>query len=480
VIVFGQENNKKLSECLNCINFYIKDNILILKIINEEIPKFYFSQECLNIKNNYTKEKYSPFFNEYFPDSNSENGELFIYNENKERKEILKNIFFLKSLDTIKKYKITGPFSTGKSITLFIISKCYNNIIYVNLKTIKKYKDDYFKFLEILSNECSRIWINDDELKKKFDKSIKLIDLEQNNLKILLEVINILLNLMNTNILILVLDQFKQNNIDYEPSFSKTIEEYIQNKNLKVVFCSSLNDNEVRDKLLPTFMKFKGNPKELNKDTQEFYFYFSELYSKKASNNLSYILFKNKSRYASLLNEEKLFDSLKIIDDKILEKLSTFKNYKYEKDIINQNFSLQDALIFLKQIIYQELPLSFLIDVISISPLKYFVIKFDKDQFKIEPIFPYIEYFISQFIQIKDCQEYFKKEKYNNLSFVSNRVKGEYFEYAAKLGIKERLNLEYNIDKEVFVDQIAEMNEITTPFGFFIIIKKQRKWRRGK
>ena len=85
---------------------------------------------------------------------------------------------------------------------------------------------------------------------------------------------------MNNNTLILVLDQFKQKNIDYEPSFSKTIEEYIQNKNLKVVFCLSLNDNEVRDKLLPTFMKFKGNPKELNKETQEFFFLFRVIFKK--------------------------------------------------------------------------------------------------------------------------------------------------------------------------------------------------------
>ena len=176
-----------------------------------------------------------------------------------------------------------------------------------------------------------------------------------------------------------------------------------------------------------------------------------------------------------MLNEEKLFDSLKIIDDIILKKLSTFKNYKYEKDIINQNYSLQDALIFLKQIIYKDLPITYLIEVISISPLKYFVIKFDKEEFKIEPIFPYIEYFISQLIQTKDCQEYFRKEKYNNLSFLSNIVKGEYFEYAAKLGIKERLNLEYNIDREVFVDQIAEMNEITTPFDFFLSSLKSKE-----
>ena len=31
VVVFGKENNKKLSECLYCINFYIKNNILKCK-----------------------------------------------------------------------------------------------------------------------------------------------------------------------------------------------------------------------------------------------------------------------------------------------------------------------------------------------------------------------------------------------------------------------------------------------------------------
>lgn len=94
---------------------------------------------------------------------------------------------------------------------------------------------------------------------------------------------------MNNNTLILVLDQFKQKNIDYEPSFSKTIEEYIQNKNLKVVFCLSLNDNEVRDKLLPTFMKFKGNPKELNKETQEFFFFIQSYIQKR--NQIIYHIF---------------------------------------------------------------------------------------------------------------------------------------------------------------------------------------------
>ena len=125
----------------------------------------------------------------------------------------------------------------------------------------------------------------------------------------------------------------------------------------------------------------------------------------------------------------------------------------------------------MKTILYHEQSMSLFLDIISICPFKYFVIKIDMNNntFKVFPIFPYMIYFISEYVKHKDSKEYFIKEKYKDLSFLSNKVKGEYFEYSAKIGLKQILKKSsYKIDKEVYVDQIAEMNEITTPFDYFI------------
>ena len=121
----------------------------------------------------------------------------------------------------------------------------------------------------------------------------------------------------------------------------------------------------------------------------------------------------------------------------------------------------------MKKIINIEHQISLLLNLVSSCPLKYFVVNFKNDCFIITPLFPYIVYYISEYIKIDDC-EYFNKEKYNNISFLSNRIKGEYFEFSAKFGIKEQLKLPFKEYEEVFVDQIAEMNEIVKPLEEFI------------
>jgi hypothetical protein len=117
-----------------------------------------------------------------------------------------------------------------------------------------------------------------------------------------------------------------------------------------------------------------------------------------------------------------------------------------------------------------------LLNLVSICPLKYFVIDIDKskENFKIKPVFPYMKLFISEYIKRQDNLEYFEKEKYKNISFLSNKVKGEYFEYSAKIALKNSLGSKYEIYKEVYVDQIAEMNIITTPLDYFLLTMKKK------
>ena len=145
----------------------------------------------------------------------------------------------------------------------------------------------------------------------------------------------------------------------------------------------------------------------------------------------------------------------------------------------------------------EEYSTSNLLNIVPICPLKYFVIYIEKDKFTIKTIFPYIEYFISEYIKKQDSADYFRCEKYKNISFLSNKVKGEYFEYAAKEALKQNLSSKYGINKDIFVDQIAEMNEITTPFDYFLLklkknllkitlkkkkkkMKKLKKWKVRK
>ena len=73
------------------------------------------------------------------------------------------------------------------------------------------------------------------------------------------------------NILEIILDlspQFKSSNISSEKSFISKIDNLISNKQLKIVKCSSINDNEIRDLLIPTWTKFFSNPPEFNSEFQ--------------------------------------------------------------------------------------------------------------------------------------------------------------------------------------------------------------------
>ena len=231
----------------------------------------------------------------------------------------------------------------------------------------------------------------------------------------------------------------------------------------------------MRDELMPTFIKFQNNIIYLNEETQDYYFYYAGLYEQKESNDISYLLFNNKIKYVNMIDENNKYeDSFKAVDEKIINKLNEFKQYQQSKEILINNYNLVDILLFLKDILYEENSINNLLEILSICPFKYFVIVFKDGLFKVKPLFPYIEFFISEYIKKSDCAEYFRKEKYKNISFLTNRVKGEYFEYAAKISLKHKLQKKYQINKEIYVDKIAEMNEITTPFKYFLSNLKEK------
>ena len=469
IIIVKNSNEQKFDDCFNFIDIFINDeNTLELKIINIEIPNFIFNEQTIPFKNNLNPLKFSKFFYDYFPTIKKfKENEVFVFKNNNQREDILININLLMNKEDIKKYKITGPLSTGKSMTLFRISLAYKNIIYINLKTLKKNYNDLYKCLQIIFSGCSRIFFKESE-KKEFIQKLEKIDLTQNIFKILLEILNLVMSIINDYIY-LILDQFKPDNINNYKEFINSIEEMIKQK-LKVIYCSSINDKEMRDELIKSLIKYQGDLKTLSKDNQNYYFYYSQLYTPKKSKKLSYKLFKDKYSYSKLFDENKLSDSLKKINEKIISKLKIFKVHSEEKEISNNNYSLSDILLLLKKIIYTNQEMCSFINIISICPFKYFIIDINLKykSFIIIPVFPYMVYFINDYVKYKDCDDYFLKEKYNINSFLSNKIKGEYFEYSAKIGIKEILKFPEEINDEIFVDQIAEMNRITNDFDEFL------------
>jgi hypothetical protein len=472
-IVFDIDLNTNLIDDINLLYLYIQDNILKLTLIEGIIPEITFIEDCLNIDKDYSPNLYSGYFYQYFPSefSSKKNdaNKIFKYIQSDKREEILANILTLSISDKIKTFKITGPFACGKSMTLFKISKSFCNIIYINLKVVKSIAGN-IEFLKMLFSECSRVSL-DIEKKEEFRKKIKLIDISENRLKILLIIIEIILGLINSNI-ILILDQYKIKNINYYQFFELEIENLMKKKkNLKIVYCSSINDNEIRNDLIPTFTKFKGQKIRLNINSQNYYFYYSELYKQIKSNDLLYILFNNNMRYIKIIQQKGFQSGAKIINNKINKKLKEFQQYQSNKDTIINNYNLADILLFLKGIINEKHSLKYLLEIISCCPLKYFIldINSDMDSFIIKPVFPYMIYFISDYLKNEDCTKYFKEEKYNILTYLSNKVKGEYFEYSSKLGLKKAINnLFKQKTEEVFVDQIATMTEITNPFEYII------------
>ena len=458
--------NRQLKKVINNIDNYINNDKLELRVIINRIPEAKFGEKPLKENIDYKREQYSEYFSEYFENFNPlQKKKIFKFKNNELRQEIFHNIGVLRRENECKKYKITGPFSIGKSITLFVYSRFNNNVIYINLKTLKKNMKDYRKCLKIIFSECSRVKLN----KAYFCVKISSLKVEENILNQLLYIIEIILDSAENNI-ILILDQFKSENIDYEKNFEKKIENLLlQRDNLRIVFCSSINDEEIRDQVIKTWNEYKGNnPEELNLRTQEYYFYYYKLFSRKKSKNLSYKLFYNKYKYIKKLEQDKNIDN---IYNKIIGKLKKF--HEHNNEIIRFNIlNLSDVFIFLRKYINKTLDKSYFLQTITIIPLKYFCLDIMEKEYIIEPAFPFINYCMSRYINMNDCDEYFNKKKYLTISFLSNKVKGEYFEYAAIKALQNseiiKLPYKYKNIKEVTVNEIVKMDTFETSFDDMI------------
>ena len=449
---------KKLLDEINDIHGYINDNQLTLNYVETETYNIEFNQKLFQYDKNYYPTDYSEYFADYFNIDNPD--EIFIYENNDERKKIIRNFYFLSSVEGIKKYLITGPYASGKSITLLQISRLMNNVIYINLKTLKKNEENKTKCLKIILSEIRRLNIKVSDFNIYFDN----FNFNQNVLGQLIDILEIVLRVSNQTI-ILILDQYKSANVASYKGFSLKIDYFIQNYRLKLVQCSSINDNEIRDLLLPTWFDFFSNPTRLEIKTQKYYFYYSKLYNPECKTYLQK-LFGNKRKYMKMITDKNnlIENCLEEITTIIINQIKKFKKYEEDKNKLNfSDIDIEDILIFLYKNMNTFFEKNLLLNYVSICPLKFFVIEFKEDKFQISPLFPFLEHCLSKYIENSNCDDYFQKDKYKKLPFLTNSVKGEYFEFAVKKAINNKniLNIE-NIEnfKSVRVYDISKMNII--------------------
>ena len=144
------------------------------------------------------------------------------------------------------------------------------------MKVLRKNNKD--KSLKIIISELGHL----SAIKELLDNiNLNIAELDKRNsiLKLLLQTIEIILQIHKIAIM-LILDQYKEKNYESYPNFNNEIKSLMgKYKTLKLVYCSSINDNNLREQVLESFITFNGLIDEYNEKTQKYYFYYANIYT---------------------------------------------------------------------------------------------------------------------------------------------------------------------------------------------------------
>ena len=80
-------------------------------------------------------------------------------------------------------------------------------------------------------------------------------------------------------------------------------------------------------------------------------------------------------------------------------------------------------------------------------------------------MFFFLEYFLVKSIENSDCDSFFKSDRFKASSFLTNNIKGEYFEFAVKKVICDKNILNFNYKgqiKTIIVNTICKMDKLIT------------------
>ena len=196
----------------------------------------------------------SKYFKEYFKyDDNEEKIDLYF---SIKREELIGKLVDFSNSE-VNLFKLTGPSNTGKSISLLYFSRCYQSIVYLNLKSFKQLydKNEEKKLKEMYFYELERIELSNDDVKNISN----IINNNKNNVWIML---HLTIKKLIDKKIVFILDQFSPVTVDNLTYLD--INNIIKGKAIKLIICSSINDNPMKDEVIKTLTTFKGNPEEIN------------------------------------------------------------------------------------------------------------------------------------------------------------------------------------------------------------------------
>ena len=417
---------------LNDNKIYKNDNILkyLAYIKNKELNLFFKEKEGLpeisqktlfSLGEKYKVKEYSSFYKDYFKDENLNPVFMFAFDNNDIRQEIFSNIISYHNSNDHQTFKFTDPIKIGKSITLLEYSRSNHNSFYINLKClkIKSIKDSYL----MLQEEFSRISSSDifkeiqDIIKSNYSKSTKPINLIFIIMKYLSE------KRTNYNF-IFIFDQFKEDFFSYNQKQFLEQEKF----NIKLIYCSTINENNMRIECLNTWKKFNYNQKILDTNNQKYYFYYVNIYSppdfKDVSNMENIISIKRFKKY--IINCTPKEEKILKIKEHIIEKMTKFSS--------QAKISFDFMISYLKRVVFKKYNNDKLDDILEICPLKYFEIIFlENNSFQIRTQFSLINQIINRKLLEDEVFNYFKYNKYKRKLITNKTIKGDYFEEAVIL-----------------------------------------------
>ena len=434
------------------------------KCLNKNI-KCIKNDFCFGLYPNDFNFKYlDKYFNKYFI-YNNEPLESIKYIQNEERKKLFNYLNEFIFMGEIHFFKICGPSNNGKSTSLLVYSRKMTNIVYFNLKVIYElYFSNINHLLELLMYELCRIKLNDNEQKNFYDFFNSIQD--KTPWDIIYRIINYFLNKK----IIFIFDQFKKERVDY--FFFKKIEQIIKDSKIKIIICSSINDKDIREEIIKSIQKNNTNPLHLSIETQQYYFYFSNLLDKtiimdniqKKENEEYYEMFDYNPKYVFLLeNSENINTEINKIENHIKKKIKETFDYK--------NYSLEAIFFFLSFKVNKNLNYTNDISVLNITPLKYFTLILEKDFFQIKYTFKFIETISNNCLFNFDMDIFFQEKKYKNDPFFDG-IKGDYFEASAKKYNEEKNIFPENITHELNVNNIIGLEESENDNNYYLFSQK--------
>ena len=415
-------------------------------------------------------EKLSNFFELFFKFETKSN---FQYWESEKRNDFIVSILLYQSQKNIYCFKICGPSGIGKSMTLFLISRYYKNFLYYNLKTIRTLKDknDNITIQNILTESCKYLLLWNEKLIAQLssllykNRSLPFFICLKEIIKFLIE---------NKLISVIILDQFKSDYIDkkeYDEILLLISEQ--NNKNVKLLICSSTNDGEIREECIKSWKKKIFKLEHFDKKNQDYYFYIDELYNISERGNTSYekIMsefnyirkYKNKLKYLKQegYSKKQLNADLDDIKNRVEKNLKNFYKILNEKDKSEKVITMKmiESLIYLSLNIDEKIEYEKLEEFTRICSFKYYKFHFKDDNFIINYGFPYMKEIGNNIIDTH-LEEFYLYTK-NESHFYS--VNSAYFKLFSIQSLKKR-KLELPKSENyvcVKVNEIEQMKEFS-------------------